>query len=39
MKNIDNVTIAEMQQKLEIIAVRMKLLFQSYQDFVGEFIT
>jgi hypothetical protein len=39
MKTIENVTIGEIQQQLEVVEIQLKLLFKSYQDFVGDFLT
>jgi uncharacterized protein YsxB (DUF464 family) len=38
MKTIQNITIAEIQQKLEVIEIQLKLLFKSYEDFINNFL-
>ncbi|MDR0675309.1 MAG: hypothetical protein LBF36_03545 [Mycoplasmataceae bacterium] len=39
MKTAQNITIAEIQQKLEVIEIQIKLLFKSYKDFISHFLT
>ncbi|MDR1991411.1 MAG: hypothetical protein LBP70_01620 [Mycoplasmataceae bacterium] len=39
MKSTENITIAEIQQKLEVIEIQLKLLFESYKNFIGRYLT
>lgn len=38
MKNTQSITLTEIQQKIEVIEIQLKLLFKSYQDLVTNFL-
>jgi uncharacterized protein YsxB (DUF464 family) len=38
MKDSQNITLAEIQQKIDVIEIQLKMLFESYQNFVKDFL-
>jgi hypothetical protein len=38
MKSIDNITVPEICQKLEIVEIQLKLLLESYRSLIARFL-